>query len=280
MQKIIVALDGSYYSESVLQHAIDFTKKLDGMLVGLFIEDLTTYYDQSVYGELYQTSLLGKEIIEEETQEVKKNVETMVESFNKTCEEAGIRYNVHKEQGASVDVLLEESLYADILLIGGETYFSYTSHWSDEKILHDVLKYAHCPVTIIPAEYRSIKQNIIAFDNSENAMHAIKQFCYIFGNVLDKEETTLLSILKEEGQQFDNTKRVYEYLGLHFKNLKVDQLVGDDPAEEILHSAALADDALLVLGGFGRNLFSRMLRKSVSKEIVKKATVPTFITHK
>src|SRR5574338_569740 len=172
MKKILLAFDGSHFSEGACGFAKNLNEKNPILLVGAFLPqvdyaNLWSYSGGGMTGPLFIPLVEG-----EDSEAVKKNVERF-ESF---CEKNGIEFRVHKDfYDFALPELRKESRFADLLLLGGETF--YENIGTDEP--NDYLK--------------------DALHGVEDSVFAIKQFAYLFPEFTDNK--TILVYVNEKGEE-------------------------------------------------------------------------------
>ena len=282
MKKLLVAFDGSRYSESALEYAISFGKPEHDLIVGIFIEDLSYAYMFTNFG----VDPLGHELtsgygtyIEEVRQQEESKLEANRKAFIKRCEAAGIRYNTHVEEGGTAQRLVEESLFADILITGYQVYFSNLAGEADQGVLKDVLGYANCPVLVVPESPRDIKNVVFAYDGGENAIYALKQFTYLLKPNLERVSTEVLNIQKNADDPLPHEELLQEYLHQHYPECPITSRPGR-PDEALLQYLEDQPNAMVVMGSFGRNALSRFFSPSKAKGLLEDRSKPAFIAHR
>jgi nucleotide-binding universal stress UspA family protein len=277
MKKILVAFDGSFYSESALSYAIQLASYDNSLIQGIFLEDLTAYHQFSPLFDVPDLFDLSDRVIEDLKQENRQNIEINIQRFENTCQTAGIQYAVEMKAGIPAIDLLHETAFADIVITGAVTYFSNLSYSPDKSLVSDLLGNALCPVIIVPENYRAFKQVVFAYDGSSASQKAIKCFVRLFPGMLNRIGSSLLIVNENEIKRAD-IEKTHQYLNLYTNQIKLEEIKGV-PSQEILHYSKINQNAMLVLGASGRNIFTDFFSKSVGKKIVKSNSIPVFIMH-
>lgn len=278
MKKILVAFDGSYYSEAALQLAIGIAQREQALITGVFLEDVTAYHQFSPIFEAPDAVGLAEDVIRDLKNEVRENLSVNVERFKRTCDQANVSYHIEVEEGIPSVELLDETQFADICVVGSVTYFSNLSFASESRLLSDLLGKAHCPVLVVPEKASAVKHVILTYDGSASSVYAIKRYMQLFGQSVASLPTTLLTVVKEEGESFPNEEALLQYVQQYCTQIERQQLVGK-PSEQILYMASTTPGSMVVMGGYGRNAFSQLLKSSVGKKIVHARTVPVLVAH-
>jgi nucleotide-binding universal stress UspA family protein len=269
MKKILLLFNGVHSPERVLTNAIAIARLEGASLQGIFINRLKIPQE---YGYLFPNDLVlvGSDYTPEtEAPDSRRLVEANMQLFKDECEVSGIPCQVSFYTETSVELLVQQSAYADLIITDTQTQF-------DDYALSDVLAGAHCPVCLVTTNAGQIDRVILAYDGSLNSMYAIKQFAYLFPKYASIP-TYLLSI--QEGSELKQEGDLNSWLRLHFRELKTEMLHGK--AKDALDSfiGPGTQNTLVVMGAFGRNALSRWIRESLAEIIIKETQASLLITH-
>ncbi len=287
-RKILVGLDGSPYSESATQYAIDLFKEEDteqeNLLVGVYINSLH-------YGDMLRKVRDQREPLyfsyqndvfefDEYAEEVEEKRNASVKRFEEHCEEAGVRYKVHDHEGSPLVELLEESRFADLIVLGFQTYFANVE--GDDDLIHELLKDAHCPLLVVPQEATPIQNLIFTYDGKDSSFYAIKQFTYVFSLAASRKPVRVLSVSKDSERAIPerDERLMKEFLDQHcHAEVRIDQMKGH-PEDVILDALHFNDAPLLVMGSYGRSGLSMLFQPSMADKVLNYRKAPVFITHR
>ena len=274
MKKLIIALDGQHFPKGAFEFAksINFSTKI--LLAGIFLSPVD-YSKLLVFTGMEAAPLLPEWLTKNEDNElVNKNVN----KFTEACTNEGIEYRIHKDiDMMAISSLIEESRFADTLIISSELFYDNVSKSQPNFYLEEVLKKSECPVMLLPENYEEPKQVILTYDGSESSVFAIKQFAYVHPE-LAKKETILLSILNHE-DDLPEYGLITELVSRHFPNLRLQALHlknKKDFTEWLLHMP----NSFIVMGAFSRSLISHLFKKSFASEVIHEIKMPIFISHK
>jgi len=275
MKKILVAFDGSVFSEGALEYAFQFSKAGGAMIVGVFIEDLSYVGYATLFGEDYFT--FDPTLLEKMEEEAEGRIKESMQRFESICKSKAVDYKVHLDKGVPVNELVRESLFADLIIIGYRTFFSNVA--GEASFLKDILADSQCPVIAVPDNFQSIQSLLLTFDGRSHSIYAIKQFTLLFPEMGESMPTTLLSIRKTKEEMLEYEDLMKEYLSIHYKTLNYELLTAQ-PDEAILNVAERMPSPLIVMGAFGRSGISRFFSKSAATRLLKEQSLPIFVSHK
>jgi hypothetical protein len=276
MKKILLAFDGSNFSEG----AFEFVRRLNEMepvlVTGVFVPqvafaNVSTYSPAAAFAGAYVPVL-----DDEDTDITNKNVDR----FEKLCKKNDINYRIHKDFiDFALPELKKESRFADVLIISGELFYKRFIELDHYDYLRDLLHVSECPVLVLPEHYEFPVNNIIAYDGSEEAVYALKQFAYIFPQLAVNKTLLVYAQDKNDSRRVPSKDYIIELATQHYKDLTFYKL---DMNPKKYFSTWIKNEkgSMLVSGSFGRSAFSQIFRKSFVADIIKDHKMPVFIAHK
>jgi hypothetical protein len=193
------------------------------------------------------------------------------------CNEYGINHRVLWDVDSHViSTVKEESRFADLLVISSKSFYENIGVDSQADYIANVTHKAECPVVLIPGDFESPENVILAYDGSGQSAFAIKQFCYLLPYYTD---STLLVVHFGAGDKpIPGRERIEELLTCHFKKFTLTQLdIKDKKAVE--QWILLNQSPILIAGAYGRSMISEFFKESFISEIIKDHRIPAFITH-
>ncbi len=278
MKHILLAFDGSYYSDAALQYAIQLAKSEGAMIEGVFLEDLSAYHQFSPIFEAPDVIGIADEVLEELKSSTRQSIEENVAKFKASCAAAEVHCKAEHEIGVPGVELIDRSMFTDVLIIGAVTYFSNLGMQGDLRLVSELLSHAHSPVIVVPEKFHELKLINFAFDGSPSASFAIRQFLYLFPNLVASAKANLITVLRGEGEALPYETEMLQYLTRYKKNLYREVLRGK-AGEELLRYVKMSPESIVVMGAFGRNAFSKLFKPSTGKRLIRSNSVPIFIAH-
>jgi nucleotide-binding universal stress UspA family protein len=273
MKKILIAFDGTQFSEGAFEFARRLNQLQPILLVGAFIPQVSYANLWSYAGAMAGPSFVP--LLEaEDTETVQRNIAR----FEKLCQQDGIAYRIHKDfYDFALPELKRETRFADLLIISSEKFYENLAGEDPSEYMKDALHASECPVIVVPEEFDFPGRNILAYDGSDSSVFAIKQFAYLFPELGGNETMLVYSKDKEAKLPYENF--IEELAGQHFHDLRIMKLE-NQPRKEFRNWICQNKGAILVSGSYGRSFFSQMMRKSFVSEIIAEHKLPVFITHR
>jgi hypothetical protein len=275
MKKVILAFDGSQFSEGAFAFANRMNKEQPILLIGIFLPQID-YANLWSFANGSAGGLFVPLVEDEEAEVTEKNMQR----FQKLCAVNNIDNRVHKDFfNFTLPELKKETRFADLVILGSESFYRNFTNEEPNQYLRDALHTAECPVVIVPEQFNYPETNILAFDGSASSVYAIKQFAYLFPDLCKNKTLLIYAGNKEEGVQFPEESYIEELTARHFSDLTLFKL---DFNPRKYFSTWIGDkkNAILVTGAFGRSFFSQLFRPSFVSDVINAHKIPVFITHR
>lgn len=277
MQKILFVTNASFLNASAMEFAAYIAKQNHGKLVGVFLENLKykPYPEvKRVLGFPYVEEITAQSVQSPETvQEIENNIDL----FRNYCVQQDIACIIHRDQGTPVELAIEESRYADLIITDAATSFSYHEESVPTRFVKGILMEAECPVIVAPERFEEVNEVVLCYDGSKSSVFAIKLFTYLCPSFANKD-ITLLHIQESENDHVDARDKVMEWLRIHYTNVSLQLLFGD-AGEQLFKTFLGRSDKLLVMGAMGRSGISNLFKQSTAELLLEAVDTPVFIAH-
>ena len=271
MKKIILAFDGTHFSEGAFEFARKLNELQPILLAGVFLPQ-TDIANVWSYAPANGTAM---PLIETDQAVL---VEQNIERFKTLCKTHAIDCMVHKHPFDFLfPELNRESRYADLLILGSELFYEDMGTGTPNQYLKSALHNVKCPVLMVPEKFQFPKNIILAYDGSDDSIFAIKQFAYLFPE-LTNLQTLLVYANNDEGNIPDKSL-IKELAARHFNKLSMVTL-DIDPRKYFKSWVEDKTCPILVSGSYGRSGFSQLFKRSFVKDIIADHRMPVFIAHK
>jgi hypothetical protein len=275
MKKILIPFNGDHFSMAAFEFAAKLNELHPVLLTGVFLaQDELANMQSYAYAEGGPFNLLVEKDSDERTL-----IQRSIKKFEKLCIDHSISYHVHKDlYDFGLSELKKESGFADLAIIGSETFYTKSGDESPNDYLETALHAVKCPVIVTPEKFKFPKRNILAYNGTDDSVYAIKQFAYLFPE-LAQNETMLLYSSDNEKEDIPHKVFIEELANSHFPHFISFKL---DIDLKNYFSKWQGDDAhfILVSGSYGRSALSQIFKKSFIKEVIGNHKFPVFIAHK
>lgn len=276
MEKILLASDNDPIDEDAVDFACHLARLTQSRLTGIFLDEPLTEEAVVIRQETVVSGVASITIAEfdRETEQAAQHEEN-IGIFREWAEKSGISYNVYLDKGVPAAELGTETRYADILLIGPDTFSR-----GDEPIPSDFVKEmlhdAACPVILTPESFERIDNIVFCYDGSKSSLFAIKQFSYLFPQ-LRSQRVKVISLGTEAPQPREQA-RLTEWLKYHYSDVEwIAQ--GPDAAEALFHYLLKKKDDFVVMGPYGHGLLTNFFEPDYETGTVRTTSLPIFVAH-
>ncbi len=281
MKKIILAVDALDPDPQALEFACYLARLSDSVVTGIFLENLVAD-ELPVLRKAHGARFLDWEVDETDPQvrEKMKQIQSNIEWFEETCGKRSVRCSVHRNEGLPAREIIDESRYADLLVMDAATSFRKKPENVPTDFVKDVLKDAECPVIIAPGNFKEIDEIIFANDGSSSALFAIKQFTYLFPEFGEKK-ATLFEVQESVDEPWKAGAReaLRGWMKHHYSSVGFETAVGESRYELYAYLFAKRS-VIIVMGAFGRSALSQFFRTSNAELLIKSISQPLFIAHR
>jgi hypothetical protein len=115
----------------------------------------------------------------------------------------------------------------------------------------------------------------MAYDGSSESIYAIKQFCYLFPDLIDLP-TEIVYIHEDAGHSIPDLECLQQFTRLKFDSMSFSKL-NFNAAEYFSNWISGKKNVLLVSGSFGRSTLSYIVKRSFAEDIIHDHQLPVFI---
>jgi nucleotide-binding universal stress UspA family protein len=275
MKKIIMAVDGTNFSEGAFEFVRQLNEKASLLLTGVFVPQMD-YANLWSYAAASSGGAAFIPLVEEEESD---EVIAHIQKFESLCQKHGITYRVHKDfYDFALPELKRESRFADVMILSGELFYRQIIGANQMEYMRHVLHNSECPVLLVPEKFQFPDNNTLAYDGSEESVFAIKQFAYIFPE-LASNPTLLVYADEDSEKELPSKDLIIELATQHYPLLTLEK----SEINPKKYFAAWVEDkksSILVSGSFSRSVFSETIRKSFVVDVIRDHQLPLFIAHK
>jgi len=170
------------------------------------------------------------------------------------------------EKNVSLKKLIDFSHDADIVITDSHDDFQ-------KYALKDILAQSKCPVCLVSANATQIGTNVLLYDGTDDAAHAIETYCNLFP-MFCNEKSFIVTI--NEGKA---NKPLSKAILQKFTNVKSMLLSGNIEQKLIEFLDEHPGNAMVVMGAYGRSAISRLFKPSLSNVIINQTRTSLFIAH-
>ncbi|SDM12646.1 hypothetical protein SAMN05421813_106132 [Daejeonella rubra] len=207
----------------------------------------------------------------------KETIKNNIHLFKEGCISNEVCNDVYSDHEVSVDDLINESRFADMIVVDAALSLGSVPSTAPSEIVKDILKKANCPVIISPLSFDGIEELIFTYNGSLSSVFAIKQFTYLFPEYFDKR-VTVVQVNKDGIWPYKDKEKLKEWLKNHYSDLHFLALEGNTESE-LMSFLFRRENMFIVMGAYSRNALSQFFSESTAEILIKTLTQPIFISH-
>ena len=203
MEKILLALDAHQLETNTIDFACFIAKLAGSKLTGVFLEDVRQKEMTYVADTARPTCIGRPERASYEQEEGPVDIVSLnIKRFKESCvcrETTGL---IHRDRGIPLSEVVEESRFADLIIVDPVTSFSKSNRGVPSRFVKDVLLDSECPVLIAPYSFDGLDKVIFAYNGTQSSVFAIKQFTYLFPGLSDRK-AIVVNVSKDDKQSIE-----------------------------------------------------------------------------
>lgn len=274
MKKILIALDGAHFPKGAFELAALLHRQSAVLVTGVFLSPVDVSKIVAYTG-LETVPLMPALMEGDYSGQVQKNMER----FRSRCEAEGMEFRIHNDsENLPLASLIKESRFADLLFISRDSFFSNISREQPNEYMQELLKKTECPVVLVPEKFEAPEKLLLLYDGEASSVYAIKQFAYLFPHFAQLP-ATLTEITAKPDDRLPDEHAVTELAARHYSDLTVHEMALENK-RQFTNWLLQKESTWLIMGAYGRSLFSTLLKKSFADELISKVQLPMFIAHK
>ena len=276
MKKVIIALDGEHFPKGAFEFAKFLNIQNEILLAGVFLSPIDYSRLMAYTGTGEGMAIMPEWLMKNDDEEI---INKNIQFFEDACIADGMHYRVHKDNDLmALSSLVEETRFADLLLVSSELFFKNVEPKQPNFYLEEVLKRSECPVMLIPENFNVPDQIVLSYDSGESATFAIKQFAYLFPDLV-KKQSILVSMNDGIAEDLPEYAMVTELLTHHYPDLRIENLPGKG-RQQFVDWLTMQPNSFVVMGAFSRSALSNLFKKSFATNVIHDIKMPLFISHK
>jgi len=176
IKRILVGLGGTPYTSVAIRRAVGLAKRFEAEITGVTVVDLKhlSKVGSVPVGSEHAADKLRRHRIAV----TKERIEEAISKFESACAEAGIKYQVKREERKDpFDLMISLARYNDLMIFGLRSLFEYGISGEEPKdTLVRLVSAGVRPIIAVSDEFRPIQKVMIAYSGSMESAKTMKRF--------------------------------------------------------------------------------------------------------
>ncbi len=276
IKSILLAVDGSIYTDSVIYYGIDLAKRLNAFLRVYSVIDIRIYeWVLNTGGEGYMPVIPSNVFHDESYKFHTERADSLINSLRTKLSDSGVKFEADKIEGAPVEVICDISRQVDLVIMGARGDYA---KWGDRLLgatLEPVTHQNHSPLMIVDKAFLPFNSITCAYDRSESSSAGLRLAAYLADNL--KLPMDVLTIHDDENERKEILDEARTYLEPYNVKAQFRHETGDPGKIIILATANAPDTTLLIMGSYGHSRIREAILGSTTLEVMRGAAKPLLL---
>jgi len=276
IKSIILPIDGSAYTDSVLKYGQYLADKLDAVLRVITVVDIRTYEWTLNAGSEGYMPVVPATVYQDESQKfLKQRAQGLIEKVSDILLKSKHKAECEVLEGSPVDTICEAARQVDLVIMGALGDFAKWDVAMLGATIESVSRQCQTPVMIVGKEFNPFKRIISAYDRSEYSSRALRLAAYLASDMHFPLE--VLSIDDNDEFRRECIEDAKKYLNPY--NLEVQyRHEGGDPIDVIVDvTKNVPDYTLLIMGSYGHSRIREAILGSTTVHVMRNAVKPILL---
>jgi len=278
LSRILLPIDPSPHSKAAFKYARGLARAHDAEITGLMILD-TPEIERAV-GHVTPGALeYARKAGRRREGLAHEHIQEQLSAFATRCGESGVRHKEVEVQGAPAEMIIGESVFFDVVVIGMETHYHFETSDEPSRTLQEIAGHMMPPVIAIPLkEYapESTKHVTIAFGGSRTAARSVRQFVTL--GLFKDAQISILCSNPDMDVANELIAAVTRYMSAHGYG-EIAHAWTPGPVIEAMQDQYLEQADLVVLGAHAKQGILSFLYGQVTKFVLNEGSTPVFIAN-
>ena len=276
LRSILVALDATAASAAAQQLALRLTKRFGSQITGIAVLDrayLTAPTAVGIGGMAYKEHRDQVKL-----EEAKAFLARLESTFQQSCEETGVAWQVIEAEGRPHKLIEMESGRHDLLVIGKDTDFHFDFADTTSDTVQRLLKENPRPILVCPERIRDDGPIVAAYDGSLRASRALHMLILL--GLANGSQVHVVSVASEEERAQKQASYATELFVKHGIDATAHGIASNAaPADIVLAQAAALRAGMIAFGASGHSGLQGWLLGSASSQLIDACPGPLFVHH-
>jgi nucleotide-binding universal stress UspA family protein len=271
---MLVALDGSPYSDTAATLACDWATRFGARLIGLGVLD-----EPSIEGG--EPVPMGAYAYKKRRDEVRMadahlRLLEVLTQFQARCAAAGVTATVLEDIGDPSNWIVREAQRCDVVILGRETHFRFETQDQPDTILAEVIRGTSRPVVVVPRELPMGQGVVVAYGGGREAARTLQTFLLL--GLAGGEPIDVVTVRRDRAEAAALASVAGDFLAAHGAPHQLHPIATDAaPADVLLDEVRRRAPRLLVMGPHGHHPLRDLFTTSVTRAVLRACPLPVLV---
>jgi nucleotide-binding universal stress UspA family protein len=274
IKSILLPIDGSVYTESVLQYGQYLAQKLGAILRVLTIVDIRLFDWNITAGADSFVPVIPSADFQEESQKMQdEKAQQIIGKSTEILKKSGIQFEVEKASGIPIDEICYHARSNDMVVMGIRGEYE---RWSGKFLgatVEGVTRQITKPTLLVDKTFAPFERILCGYDGSDTANKALQLSAY-FSNALNLT-LQVIAVFDSEEERRTVLTEAERYLLPYKIDFQLRHESGD--AAAALCNACVNAPSLTIIGAYGHSRLREAILGSTTVQVMRLATKPVLL---
>ncbi len=274
-KNIMIAVDGSAYTESVLNHAVALARCFTSRINVVTVVDVRIFEWASAIGADGFVTIVPSGVYQDESLNIlDEKCDKILEKCSELLTKEKVNFKTEKLVGSPVEQLLEKSQIADLVIMGKRGEFE---RWDNDELgatVQAISRNLTKPLLVVKKSARPCSKILLGYDGSDHAGKALQITAQMAEGC--QAEVMIISVTNDKDFGESCCQEAKDYLSSY--SIKMSSLViPGDPGKEMVHFAQTNEIDLIAIGAFGHSRIREAILGSTTEHILRFSLSPVLL---
>lgn len=272
---IMLAVDGSRYTDSVLSLGIRMSRKFDSHIHVMTVADIRIFEWATAVGADGFVPIVPSGIYQDESRKIlEEKCDKVLEKCRDIMKKENVKFETEKIFGSPVDSIIEHSNMADLVIMGKRGEFARFDRKSLGATVEAVSRNVQKPLIVTNDSSPTIENILALYDGSAHANKALQCVGHIAEAFQSSVHILCVTSDTEVGEHY--VKEAEKYLGSYDLRLS-GEIIPGHPDKEILNYIQKKSFDLVALGAYGHSRIREAILGSTTEHVLRFVPCPVLL---
>ncbi len=276
IKSVLLPIDGSPYTEAILNYGEYFYKKFGAFVRLLSVVDIRLFdWSVATSADSFVPILPSAEFQEESQKIQDEKAQKVIEKASQILDKKKVAYEVIKISGIPVDEICQYAKTTDLVVMGTRGEYE---RWSGKLLgatAEAVTRQIAKPVILVDKTFVDFKQIQCGYDGSITANHAL-QMAAFFAKTLNLP-LNVIAVFDSEDEAQAVLQEAEKYLVPYQIKFHLKHEKGNVEEVLIAEQNNASVPSLMVIGGYGKSRLTEAILGSTTVHVMRKAAKPILL---
>jgi nucleotide-binding universal stress UspA family protein len=277
IKSILLAVDGSVFTDSVVAHGKDLAQRLKAHLRVYSIVDVRIYeWVLNTGGEGYMPVIPSNIFHDESYKFHNQRADALLQTLGGQLSKDHVSYEIGKLEGSPVELICDMGRQVDLVIMGARGDYA---RWGDRLLgatLESASRQIQTPLMIVDKQYHPFNSITCAYDRSESSNKALKLSAYFAGTLQLPLE--VVNVNDDEEERKATLEEAKTYLKPYDMEVQYRHEAGDPVEILIKVTKETPDHTALIMGSYGHSRIREAILGSTTVQVMRNAVKPIILT--